>query len=57
LGTDESIRWNYLRYSISRLETGVDSGNVVLLRSGGIGKSKMINVLLYQNRWVSVNHY
>jgi hypothetical protein len=33
----------------------LEMGNSV--RSGGIGKSKMIYAHLYQNPWVSVNHY
>jgi hypothetical protein len=26
-------------------------------RSGGVGKSKVIYAYLYQNPWISVNHY
>jgi len=37
------------QYSILRMENR--------FRSGGIGKLKKIYAHLYQNRWISVNHY
>ena len=49
--------WIIRKNSKIRLEIGFDSENVALFRSGGLGKLKMIYADLYQNRWVSVNHY